>query len=101
DKEAFGPSCLQPGALVDGISFDRAGNLWVTEITRNQLWTIAPDGNANLVFEDTEGTILDHPSSLTFCGDDLKTVLVGGLNMTRLAAFKAPVAGLELPHWHE
>ena len=101
EKEVFGPSCLQQGALVDGISFDQAGNLWVTEITRNQLWMIAPNGNAQLVFEDAEGQILDHPSSLTFCGDDLRTVLVGGLNMTRLASFRAPVAGLVLPHWHE
>lgn len=100
EKEVFGPSRLQDGALVDGISFDQAGNLLVTEITRNQVWMIAPDGNAHLVFEDAEGDILDHPSSLTFCGDDLRTVLVGGLNMTRLASFRAPVAGLPLPHWH-
>ncbi|MGO4832577.1 SMP-30/gluconolactonase/LRE family protein [Rhizobiaceae sp. 2RAB30] len=100
-KEIFGPGCLQEGALVDGICFDEAGNLWVTEITRNQLWMIAPSGDAHLVYEDPEGSILDHPSSLTFAGDDLKTVLVGGLNMTRLACFRAPVAGIPLPHWYE
>lgn len=100
-KEVFGPDPLQQGALVDGICFDQAGNLWVTEITRNQLWIISTSGKAHIVFEDPSGDILDHPSSVTFAGDDLRTLLVGGLNQTRLASFRVPVAGLPLPHWLE
>ena len=99
--EVFGPDPLQDGALIDGICFDSAGNLWVTEISRNQLYMIAPDGTGHLVFEDPDGCILDHPSSLTFAGPDLRTVYVGGLNMTRLAVFRAPVPGLPLAHWTE
>jgi gluconolactonase len=100
-KEVFGPDPIRQGALIDGICFDSAGNLWVTEITRNQLYMIAPDGRCHLVFEDPGGTILDHPSSLTFAGADLRTVYVGGLNMTRLAVFRSPIPGLPLAHWNE
>lgn len=98
-REVFGPDPIFDGALIDGIRFDAAGNLWVTEITRNRLYAIAPDGTAHLVFEDPDGAILDHPSSLTFCGPDLRTVHVGGLGQTRLATFQAPVAGLPPAHW--
>ncbi len=98
-REVFGPDPIFDGALIDGIRFDAAGNLWVTEITRNRLYVIAPDGTAHLVFDDPSGEILDHPSSLTFCGPDLRTVHVGGLGQTRLATFRAPVAGLAPAHW--
>lgn len=98
-NEVFGPDPIFKGALIDGIRFDTAGNLWVTEITRNRLYVLTPDGSAHLVFEDPTGEILDHPSSLTFAGPDLKTVLVGGLGQSKLATFRAPFAGLPPAHW--
>ena len=98
-REVFGPDPIFDGALIDGIRFDTDGNLWVTEITRNRLYVIAPDGAAHLVFEDPGSEFLDHPSSLTFAGHDLRTVHVGGLGQTRLATFRAPVAGLAPAHW--
>tara|TARA_R110000744_G_scaffold49406_7_gene107412 strand:+ start:1680 stop:2576 length:897 start_codon:yes stop_codon:yes gene_type:complete len=101
DKEIFGPSPLQDGALIDGISFDSAGNLWVTEITRNQLYVIQPDGVCHLAFEDPTGEIMDHPSSITFAGADLRTAYVGGLNMTRLASFQSTIPGIAPAHWHD
>ncbi|MBW8638718.1 SMP-30/gluconolactonase/LRE family protein [Hoeflea sp. WL0058] len=98
-REIFGPEPIFDGALIDGIRFDMDGNLWVTEITRNRLYMIAPNGTAHMVFEDPSSEILDHPSSLTFAGHDLRTVYVGGLGQTRLATFRAPVAGLPPAHW--
>jgi sugar lactone lactonase YvrE len=76
-----------PGAKVDGITFDSEGNLWVTEITRNALVVILPDGRAETVFEDPEGKTLLMPTSITFVG---RTALVGSLKMDHLAAFDVP-----------
>lgn len=101
DKEIFGPDPIFPGALIDGIRFDSDGNLWVTEITRNRLYVITPTGTCHLVFDDPEGKVLDHPSSLTFAGEDLRTVYVGGLGQTRLARFKSPVPGRIPTHWRD
>lgn len=97
--QVFGPEPLFPGAKIDGITFDADGNLWVTEITRNALAVITPQGEAHVVFEDRDAQVLDTPTSVTFCGPDLKTVLVGSLKMDRIARFRSPVAGLPLPHW--
>ena len=89
----YGPDPLFPGAKVDGITFDAEGNLWVTEITRNALVVILPDGRAQTVFEDPEGKTLLVPTSLTFAGADRRTALVGSLKMDYLAAFDSPVPG--------
>ncbi|HKQ27662.1 MAG TPA: SMP-30/gluconolactonase/LRE family protein, partial [Burkholderiales bacterium] len=84
--ERYGPAPLFPGAKIDGITFDSAGNLWVTEITRNALVVISPDARAHTVYEDPEGKTLLMPTSITFAGPDLRTALVGSLKMDHLAA---------------
>lgn len=96
--EPFGPQPLFPGAKVDGIVFDADGNLWVTEITRHAIWVIRPDGRAHEVVADPQAQVLDHPTSLTFCGPDLRTVLVGSLKTPHLLRFRAPVPGRVPPH---
>jgi sugar lactone lactonase YvrE len=98
--QAYGPDPLFPGARVDGITLDAAGNLWLTEITRNALMVITTDGHAHTVFEDRDGSVISGPTSLTFCGPELRTVLVGSKSMDRLAAFTAPLPGQRLAHWY-
>jgi gluconolactonase len=97
--EPFGPDPLFPGALLDGIAFDAEGALWVTEVSRNGIHRIMPDGRAWCVFEDPGGAVLDFPASLTFAGPDLRTVYVGSTRMSRLGCFISPVPGAPLPHW--
>jgi sugar lactone lactonase YvrE len=99
--EVFGPPTLFPGARVDGLAFDAEGNLWVTEITRNSLFVIAPDGTSRRVFEDPSGTVVNFPASLVFAGPDLKTVYIGSTRMKRLGVFRSPVAGEPLAHWQD
>lgn len=91
--EGYGPEPLFQGAKVDGITFDAAGNLWVTEITRNALIVISPAQEAHTVFEDPEGATLLMPTSITFTGPELRRALVGSLKMDHLAAFTAPFQG--------
>ena len=97
--EIFGPSPVFPGALIDGITFDAAGNLWVTEITRHALILITPEGLAHVVYEDPAGKTLFFPTSLTFGGPDLKTAYVGSLRLDHLMSFTAPVPGVPMYHW--
>jgi gluconolactonase len=85
--EPYGPVPVFPGAKIDGITFDAEGNLWITEITRNALVVILPDGRAETVFEDPGGKTLLLPTSITFVG---RTALVGSLKMDHLAAFDLP-----------
>ncbi len=97
--EVFGPDPLFDGAKIDGICFDAAGNLWVTEITRNALFTISPAGVAACVFDDPEGRILGCPTSIAFGGPDRRTAYVGSLTLKRLACFRAPFSGQRMRHW--
>ncbi|MDN7177069.1 SMP-30/gluconolactonase/LRE family protein [Caballeronia sp. SEWSISQ10-4 2] len=101
EREKFGPMPFFEGAMVDGIAFDVDGNLWVTEVTRNQIVVLKPDGTALTVFDDPAGTTIDFPTSVTFGGDDLQTVYVGSLKMSRIATFRSPVAGVPMRHWQK
>jgi len=97
--EPFGPAPLFDGAIVDGITFDAAGGLWVTEVTRNGLYRLLPNGDCHCLLEDPAGEVLLFPASVTFAGPDLRTVLVGSIRATRLATFRSPVPGAMLAHW--
>lgn len=97
--QPYGPAPLFEGAIVDGIAFDAEGGLWVTEVTRNGLHRITPDGLAERLLEDPSAHVLDFPSSVAFGGPDLKTLYIGSLRMDRLARLPAPVAGAALAHW--
>ncbi len=122
--EIYGPSDLGMGGYVDGFTFDAEGNVWVAMVLRNGLVIITPDGQAHTVFEDPNDSALEaaqaavesgtltpegmfacvgpriqFPTSITFCGDDLKTVYMGSLAMPHLLKFRSPVAGLPMRHW--
>lgn len=95
----FGPDPLFPGAIVDGLALDVEGGLWVTEVTRNAIYRLDADGNAQCLFEDPEAELLDFPASLAFAGPDRQTVLVGSIRMDSLLKFRSPIVGA--PMWHQ
>lgn len=118
-KELVGPRSLGRGALPDGITFDAAGNLWVTIISQNAIHAIGRDGAVHVVYSDPNeaaveaiaraveqrtGT-LDHllacmavdgplrlPTSLAFGGPDGRTAFVGSVGLDHLATFRIPAA---------
>jgi hypothetical protein len=47
------------------------------------------------------GTIAPWLASITFGGPDLRTAYLGSLRGTTLPAFRSPVAGLPMVHWHK
>lgn len=99
-REIFGPDPIRPGAWIDGITFDSAGNLWLTEVKRNGIYALDPSGALQCIFEDPAGAVLDFPASLAFSGPDLRTVLIGSIRMNRIARFRSPIAGAPPSHWN-
>ncbi|MBI0328624.1 SMP-30/gluconolactonase/LRE family protein [Burkholderia plantarii] len=123
-RETYGPGQLGPG-LIDGIAFDAHGNLWCAMIFADRLVAIDPDGEPHLLLDDgdaaatarfdaafatgeivpmpvieaTGGTLAPWLTSITFGGPDLRTVYLGSLKGSALAAFASPVAGLPMIHW--
>ncbi|NMN05943.1 MULTISPECIES: SMP-30/gluconolactonase/LRE family protein [unclassified Novosphingobium] len=96
--ETFGPERLFDGAIVDGLAFDAQGGLWVSEVTRNGIHRITPDGRAQCLFEDPAGAVVDFPASIAFGGADRRTVFVGSIRADHLVTFRSSVAGA--PMWH-
>ena len=124
DKEIFGPT--DTGAFVDGITFDSYGNLWGTHVMVDRIFALTPDGELRILLDDGRpgdiekidrafqageittdllmdcgGNIARWIASITFAGDDLKTVYLGSLFGDKIACFRSPVAGLAMTHWDE
>ena len=113
-----------PGTFPDGIAIDAEGGLWITSPVSNRIIRVMPDGAQQLVVEDYEqahvdeveallsrnelrgpkihevrAAKLENVTSLAFGGPDLRTAYLGFISGTRIASFRAPVAGLPMTHW--
>ena len=116
-KQIVGPDSLGRGALPDGFSFDRHGNIWVTMISENGILVIDTRGEVHRLYRDANEPALevlahgietrtgdvDHlvacaevkgplrlPTSLAFGGADGRTCFVGSLGLSHLATFRIP-----------
>ncbi|MFT4067741.1 SMP-30/gluconolactonase/LRE family protein [Paraburkholderia sp.] len=121
-REIYGPHDL--GGFPDGFAFDAHGNLWITLILTEKLIALTPDGDVLTLLDDgnpealaryeehyrlgtttpelmgaCRGTLAPLMASVTFGGEDLRTVYLGSLGGTALASFRSPVPGLALSHW--
>ncbi|MDH3293290.1 MAG: SMP-30/gluconolactonase/LRE family protein [Acidimicrobiia bacterium] len=125
DYEIHGPS--DTGGLIDGIAFDAFGNLWGTHVMTDRIFAITPDGDFRVILDDDDGsaageelmaaferdeatpelmlaaggTIAPWTASVTFGGEDLRTVYIGSLRGTTIPYFRSPSAGLPMVHWNE
>lgn len=99
-RETFGPAPLFPGAKIDGLAFDAAGNLWVTEVAHNAIVVVTPAGAAHVVLRDPEAKVVDFPASIAFAGPDRRTAVIGSVRMDRLLTFRAPFPGAPMRHWN-
>ena len=124
-RETFGPASLGRGAWPDGIAFDSAGNLWGTLVYSDKLFVLTPKGDLRVLLDEGDPAKVDAleqafrsnnvteealfttgrgvapwMASVTFGGDDLRTVYIGSLKGTRIPSFRAPVAGLPMVHWN-
>lgn len=123
DREIYGPTDL--GGVPDGFAFDQAENLWITLVNADRLIALTPQGEVLTLLDDGDragaarfdaaffagqmtaealgagrGTLAPMMASVTFGGDDLRTVYLGSLMGNRLPTFRSPVPGLPLAHWN-
>jgi len=113
------------GIWPDGFEFDEQGGIWIASVVSNRLLRLSPDGQLHTVLDDSEvelvadaeanfaagtfsrsnidagkNSVLGNLSSVSFGGNDLKTVYLGSLFGQQLAVFRSPVAGALPHHWH-
>ena len=118
DRETYGPNDLGLGGHPDGICFDKQGNLWGTLVFGEKIYVITKDQKMHIIMDlsnnkklkkledafinkyispeiekEVANKIIPLPVSLTFAGEDNKTVFIGNSG-SQLAYFRSPVAGL-------
>ena len=79
DGSAGEPQALQPSgySLLDGVVLDAKGNIYVSEMLRNEIWVLSPDGAQRLQIANTNNAPLDNNTSLLLKGDVLCTANFG------------------------
>ena len=55
---------LEPSGRSNGLYFDAEGHLWACADDKNELWSIAPDGQVTVVVKDFGGKLLNGPNDL-------------------------------------
>jgi hypothetical protein len=65
DGSAGEPTVVSRGfSVFDGIEFDDRGNLYVSEIMRNEPWVLSPDGSQRLLIANKRTAPLDNNTSV-------------------------------------
>jgi gluconolactonase len=55
---------LEKAGRSNGLSFDRAGNLWACADEKNELWRISPSGKVTVVAKDFDGKWFNGPNDI-------------------------------------
>jgi sugar lactone lactonase YvrE len=73
------PQALQPSGywLLDGVVLDARGNIYVSEVLRNEIWVLSPDGSQRIQIANPANAPLDNNTSLLLKGDVLCTANFG------------------------
>ena len=112
------------GTYPDGLAPDTLGNLWVTSIVSNRIIKISPDGQQEVMLEDSDplhlsqtenaflsdslgrehldnaqSQILKNCSCLAFGGNDLTTAYIGNLLDDCIHSIPTTTTGVAMPHW--
>jgi sugar lactone lactonase YvrE len=79
DGSAGEPQALQPTGYspFDGVEVDAKGNIYVSEILRNEIWVLSPDGSQRILIANKMNAPLDNNTSLVLKGDVLCTANLG------------------------
>lgn len=78
DGSAGEPEVLSRGhSPFDGIEFDERGNIYVSEILRNELWVLSPDGSQRMLVADKRTAPLDNNTSLIYYKGTVCTANLG------------------------
>src|ERR1700683_4065809 len=93
DGTAGEPQRLQAGGFwaLDGVELDERGNIYVSDIFRNEIWAISPDGTRRVLVASKLNAPLDNNTSLVVKGDVLCTANLGFAHKTPAEADKTVV----------
>jgi hypothetical protein len=82
DGSAGEPQTLSSGySLLDGVLLDAKGNIYVSEILRNEIWVLSPDGSQRIQIANLSNAPLDNNTSLVLKGDVLCTANEGYIHL--------------------
>jgi sugar lactone lactonase YvrE len=75
DGSAGEPKPLQPSghSLLDAVQLDPRGNIYVSEVLRNEIWVLSPDGSQRILIANKMNAPLDNNTGLVLKGDVLCT----------------------------
>jgi gluconolactonase len=82
----------------DGVGMDADGNLWVCLPAANKVVAITPSGTVETVCHDPSGDLINHPTNVTWGGEDLKDLYIGSIRADYVLKARSPVAGLAMLH---
>jgi gluconolactonase len=82
----------------DGNGFDAEGNLWVTLPAANKIVAIRPSGEVVTIAVDVSGSIINHPTNVSFGGQDQCDLYIGSIRANYVLKARTPVAGLAMVH---
>lgn len=89
---------LRTLGLTDGCGMDAEGNLWVTLVTANRIVAITPHGEVVTMLEDPAGTLMNHPTNVSWGGTDMRDLYIGSIAVDYVLKMRSPVAGMKLVH---
>jgi len=72
------------GAFPDGLSVDRAGNVYVSCYEPSAIYRRTPAGAVELLIHDPEATLLAHATNTAFRGNELFSTNLGRWHITRI-----------------
>ena len=82
----------------DGVGMDADGNLWVCLPAANKVVAITPSGAVETVCHDPSGAQINHPTNVTWGGEDLRDLYIGSIRATYVLKARSPVAGMAMLH---
>ncbi|MBI1407737.1 MAG: SMP-30/gluconolactonase/LRE family protein [Caulobacter sp.] len=82
----------------DGVGMDAEGNLWVCLPAANKVVAITPSGAVETVCHDPSGALINHPTNVTWGGEDLKDLYIGSIRADYVLKARSPVAGMPMLH---
>jgi len=93
-----GPDAHADLGYTDGVGLDARGALWVCLPADNRVVAILPDGRVETVAHDPSGSVINHPTNVTWGGPDLKDLYIGSIRADYVLKARSPVAGQAMLH---
>jgi gluconolactonase len=93
-----GPDAHADLGYTDGVGLDATGALWVCLPADNRVVAILPDGRVETVAHDPSGSVINHPTNVTWGGPDLKDLYIGSIRADYVLKARSPVAGQAMLH---